>query len=94
MTSANVIEYRIEKAGKDVGSFRKNMMCRLPCYSELLKYTPLEEHTITPYGYDEEEEYWEDETYDLDVYLRKMICTNKIIREHFKKVDSEETVSK
>jgi len=40
-TSANVIEYTIYKDGKEVGNFRKHMMCRLPDYSDLLKYQPL-----------------------------------------------------
>lgn len=61
MTSANVIEYRIEKTGKNVGYFHKNILCKLPDYSDLLKYQPLNEHRITPFGYDEDEEYWEDE---------------------------------
>lgn len=83
MTSANVIEYRIEKNNEEVGHFRKNVMCRLPEYSDLLKYQPLNEHSITPYGYDEEEEYWEDETVNLEVYLKKMIPHDKTIREYF-----------
>tara|TARA_R110000772_G_scaffold95789_1_gene194131 strand:- start:4726 stop:4986 length:261 start_codon:yes stop_codon:yes gene_type:complete len=85
MTSANVVEYRIEKNHENVGNFRKNMMCRLPEYSDLLKYQPLNEHNITPWGYDEEEEYWENDTVNLETYLRKMIPTNKLIREHFEK---------
>ena len=85
MTSANVVEFRIEKDHETIGNFRKNMMCRLPEYSDLLVYQPLSEHDITPYGYDEEEEYWEDDTVNLEEFLREMVLTNKLIREHFKK---------
>lgn len=84
-TSANVIEYRIEKDDEQIGNFRKNIMCNLPDYSDLLKYQPLNKHEITPYGYDEEDEYWEGEKINLEVYLRKMIPMNKIIREFFQK---------
>jgi len=83
MTSANVIEYRIEKNGEVVGNFRKHLMCKFPEYSDLLKYQPLNEHNITPYGYDEEDEYWEDETQNLETFLRKYIPLNKDIREYF-----------
>ena len=85
MTSANVVEYRIEKEkdNEDVGHFRKHMMCTLPYYSDLLKYEPLEDHQITPYGYDEEEEYWEGNTVNLKTYLEKMTKRNKAIREYF-----------
>ncbi len=82
MTSANVIEYKIYKDDKVVGSHRINVMCEA-YYEKLLIYQPLSEHTITPWGYDEEEEYWEDDTVDLEVYLKKLIPTNKIIREFF-----------
>jgi len=49
-TSANVIEYLIEKNGKEVGNFRKNIMCKFPEYSDLLKYQPLSDYDITPHG--------------------------------------------
>lgn len=84
-TSANVIEYDIEKNGKSVGNFRKNLLCRLPDYSDLLKYQPLSEHKITPYGYDEEDEYWENKPINLEKFLEGMIPINKIIREYFLK---------
>jgi hypothetical protein len=54
-TSANVIEYRIEKDGVSVGHYRQHLMCKSH-YEELLKYEPLKEHTITPWGYDDEDE--------------------------------------
>ena len=81
-TSANVVEYRIEKDGKQVGNYRQNVMCK-GRYEELLKYEPLEQHIITPYGYDEDEEYWESDPQNLKTYLEKMIRSNKVIREYF-----------
>lgn len=83
MTSANVIEYTIERNGEAVGHFRKHLLCKLPDYSDLLKYTPLMEHTIRAWGYDEEEELWEDEPVNLEMFLRKMIPFNAVIRENF-----------
>lgn len=82
-TSANVVEYRIEKNGEVVGNFRKHMLCKLPDYSDLLVYQPLNEHTITPYGYDEEEEYWEDDTMNLENFLRGIARHNKVLYEYF-----------
>ena len=82
-TSANVIEYTIYKDGEEVGNFRKHMMCRLPDYSDLLKYQPLEEHTILPWGYDEEEDQWEDEEMNLNEFLFAMINYNKKIRDYY-----------
>ncbi len=82
MTSANVVEYRIEKDGKTVGHHRQHLMCN-DRSDELLKFKPLEEHTITAFGYDEEEEYWEEEPENLDKYLKTCIPINKTIREYF-----------
>lgn len=82
MTSANVVEYNIEKNGVSVGNHRENIMCKSH-FEELLKYEPLSEHTITPNGYDEEEEYWEEEPQNLELFLKKMIITNKTIKEYF-----------
>jgi len=82
-TSANVIEYRIEKNGEIVGNFRKNLLCKFPDYSDLLKYQPLIDHTITPYGYDEEDEYWEDDTVNLENFLRSIARHNKILYDYF-----------
>ncbi len=91
MTSANVIEYRIENIdGEYIGNFRKNVLCKLPDYADLLQYQPLNQHQITPYGYDEEEEYWEDSTVNLERYMRRRIPMNKVIKEYFEKVDKEE----
>ena len=84
-TSANSIEYSIYKGDNEesVGRFRKNIMCRLPDYAELLKYQPLNEHTIQAWGYDEEEDEWEDKPENLEEFLKRMVPTNKKIREFF-----------
>jgi len=82
-TSANVIEYRIERNGEPVGNFRKHLLCRLPDFADLLKYQPLNEHVITPWGYDEEEDEWEDLPENLDEFLRSMVISNKKIREYY-----------
>ena len=90
-TSANSIEYTItDKSGKDVGRFRKNVMCRLPDYAELLKYQPLADHTIQEWGYDEEEDMWEEQPENLEVFLKRMKPSNKKIREFF---NGEKTVA-
>jgi len=78
MTSANVIEYTIEKDNKRVGHYRQNIMCKSR-YHELLKYEPLKEHTIIPYGYDEEDDYWEDDTVNLYDFLKGV--HSKIIKD-------------
>ena len=67
-TSANVIEYTIYKGGEVVGHHRYHMMCK-PHFEDLLKFQPLEEHTISPYGYDEDEELWEDESKNLKDFM-------------------------
>lgn len=81
-TSANSINYSIYKDGKQVGSFRINIMCRFPDYAELLKYQPLNEHTIQAWGYDEEEEDWYDEEENLERFLKGM-KTNKWLKAYF-----------
>lgn len=81
-TSANVIEYTIFKNQKAVGRFSKNVMCRFPEYAELLKYQPLNEHEIQAWGYDEEEDEWEDEPQNLEAFLTIM-KTNKWIKAYF-----------
>lgn len=87
-TSANVIEYSIykinntENPSKSVGSFRINVMCKYPDFAELLKYQPLNEHIIEPWGYDEEEEEWNDEPENLEDFLKGM-KSNKWLRAYF-----------
>lgn len=81
-TSANSIEYTIFKNEKCVGRFRVNVMCRYPDYAELLKYEPLHEHTIQAWGYDEEDDQWEDEPENLEDFLKKM-KTNRWLKTYF-----------
>ena len=64
MTSANVINYRIERNGEVVGEHRQNLMCRTN-WHRLIDYTPFAEHNITPYGEDENEAPWTGETTTL-----------------------------
>ena len=71
MTSANVIEYTISKDGTPVGYHRQNIMC-LTCNDGLELFKPANEYTIRAGGYDEEEEYWEDDNKEnLEVWLKK-----------------------
>jgi len=81
-TSANSIEYTIYKNEECVGRFRVNIMCRFPDYAELLKYQPLNEHIIQAWGYDEEEDEWEDEPENLEEFLKKM-KSNKWLKTYF-----------
>ena len=87
MTSANVIEYTIYKNGEEVGSFRKHLMTTYPLYSDLLKYQPLNEHEILAWGYDEDEEYWEDEPQNLETFLRRV--REKDLIQYFKDSDGK-----
>ena len=82
-TSANIIEYSIYKDGENVGHFRKHMMCSLPDYADLLKYQPLKDHEIVAWGYDEEEEEWDDDPVNLDTFLKGMVNYNKKIKEYY-----------
>ena len=70
MTSANVTYYRIERDGKIVGSHRQHHYCKTK-WEDLLKFKPIEDHTITPYGEDEYEVPWEDKTEGLKQFLEK-----------------------
>ena len=83
-TSANVIEFDIFKGEEKVGYFRRNVLCKYPLYSDLLKYQPLKEHTISAHGYDDEEEYWEcDEPENLEDFLRDRSYYSKELKEYF-----------
>lgn len=64
MTSANVINYIIHRNGEVVGEHRQNLMCNTQ-WHKLIDYTPFAEHTITPYGEDEDESPWTGETKNL-----------------------------
>lgn len=71
MTSANVIEYTIFKGDKEVGRHRQNIMCKT-CNDGLEKFQPPEDFTIQEWGYDEEEELWEnDKRENLKDWLAK-----------------------
>lgn len=72
MTSANVIEYRIlNKEGEVIGYHRHNVMCSR-CNDGLAKYTPASDYRIETFGYDEEEDYWEnDQSEKLSEWLLK-----------------------
>ena len=86
-TSANVTEYTIYKGDEQVGTFRKNWLCRLPEFSDLLKYLPLADHEVVRWGYDEEEDYWEEEPENLETFLRECKLHVRKIRDHFDDLD-------
>jgi len=69
MTSANVIEYRIEKDGKIVGHHRQHLLCKTN-REPLLKFVPASDYIITPWGYDEEEDEWEGKPVNLEKFLK------------------------
>ena len=72
MTSANVIEYSIcDSTGKEVGRHKYNLYCK-PTWGELLKFIPANNYTIYPYGYDEEESYWEGKTVNLQKFIDEL----------------------
>jgi hypothetical protein len=70
MTSANVINYTIFKDGEEVGRHRQNVMCKT-CNDALANFLPAKDYTILAWGYDEEEEEWEDdEQVNLEDWLK------------------------
>lgn len=71
MTSANVINYIIrDKEDNQVGTHRQNIMCHT-CNDGLEKFTPASDFTIQAWGYDEEDEKWENEPENLETWLSK-----------------------
>ena len=85
-TSANVSEYSIYKNNKCVGNFSQNNLCENR-YHKLLKYQPLNEHTIMEFIYVEDNYndcIEEDEPINLEDFLKKNILFNKVIKEYFK----------
>jgi hypothetical protein len=71
MTSANTIEYTIfDKNNKEVGRHSQNIMCST-CNDGLEKFQPYEDFTIQPWGYDEEEELWENLPVNLKDWISK-----------------------
>ena len=91
-TSANVIEYTIYKGKEQAGRFSKHLLCKYPDYAELLKYQPLNKHTIKAWGYDEEEDEWEDDPENLEKFLKGMILYNKWIRSYFNATKTVEQI--
>lgn len=80
MTSANVIEYRIfNKERETVGQHRQNIMC-YERWDKLLTFIPLYDHTIQAYGYNEEDEYWENKPENLLTFLLKKSEFNTQLR--------------
>ena len=72
MTSANVVEYRILLSGNVVGHHRKHAYCKSH-FEDLLKFIPASDYEIQAYGYDEEDEYWEDnEIENLETFLKRV----------------------
>ena len=72
MTSANVTNYTIcTLSGIRVGKHSQHVLCYTH-WGDLLKFVPSENHTILPWGYDEEEEYWEGEETNLKVFIDKL----------------------
>jgi len=69
-TSANVTMFDIKRHGEVVGTHSFNHLCK-PRWEKLLRFTPLDEHTITPYGYDEDEAPWRGTSEKLSVFLTK-----------------------
>jgi predicted glutamine amidotransferase len=72
MTSANITEYTIRNlGGVKIGEYSQHALCYTH-WGDLLKFQPLEDYTIQPWGYDEEEEYWEGEETSLKVFIDKL----------------------
>lgn len=69
-TSANVTEFtiRLKSTGKQVGQHRQNWMCKTN-WGKLLEFHPIENYSIQAYGYDEEDELWENDVEDLYDFL-------------------------
>jgi hypothetical protein len=74
MTSANVINFTITKAGNKVGSHSEHMLCK-PRLKELLKFQPPEDFKIQSTWLDEHEAPHEGEQLNLADFLRQ----NRII---------------
>jgi len=76
MTSANVVEYTIFLKGKTVGIHRQHLLCKDKS-RELLRFTPLEDHTIQEHWLDEEEAYHKSPPKPLLDFLGKYIWFQK-----------------
>jgi hypothetical protein len=72
MTSSNVIQYRIfGNNGVEVGKHYQSLLCRTK-WNELLKFSPADQFTIQAWGYDEDDEMWEDNPIKLSDFLRRV----------------------
>lgn len=71
MTSANVTKYNIYKNGVKVGNHYQSHLCKTH-WEDLEKFVPSEDFEIMAHGYDEDEEYWENEKINLKVFLDKI----------------------
>lgn len=77
MTSANTIEYTIfNKEGKEVGRHRQNLMC-MRNNDGLDKFIPASDFTIKSWGYDEDDEYWEEDEELEEETLEQWLLKNK-----------------
>lgn len=71
MTSANITKYSIYKNGQKVGQHYQNHLCKTH-WEDLEKFSPPEDFEIKAYGYDEEEEYWENKPVNLKAFLDRI----------------------
>lgn len=73
MTSANVTQYRIfDSNDNEVGTHYQSHLCKTK-WHELLRFSPPENFTIQPWGYDEDDELWEGEVINLRDFLKRVI---------------------
>lgn len=64
MTSANVIHCEISLGGKVLETIRLNYLCKFP-FDKFAKYKG-KGCLVKVYGYDEDEEYWDEPTIPLE----------------------------
>ena len=70
MTSANTVHYTIsDKRGVVAGEITWNFYCKTR-WHEFTKFSPPEEFTVQAWGYDEEDDLWEDEPMNLAEFLK------------------------
>ena len=88
MTSANTVNFTIYKDGIQVGSHSQNVMC-MRCNDGLEQFTPAEDFKISAWGYDEDEEEWEDDSDPITLAQWLLLNPAEIT---FKKFKPEERV--
>ena len=91
MKSGNIIEYRIKCGENIVGSFRRDSLSDVPDFSELLKYQPLEDHTIQAHGHDELDIAWYGDVENLKDFMLDIgkNSGNSVIMAYFDDNDDE-----